>query len=779
MTIPPLSHTEIGLKSFPQSSKKKNPRRKANFFDLSSHARAKESIEFALKMRHGGFHVFVVGEDRSGRMSSTLEYLQEHVKSLDPPRDWVYVNNFAQTQRPLPYSLPSGMGDKLKKSLQDLIHHVITFAQKTFGTPDYLAQVDQISFQVQQGVQAKIDALQLDAKEKGYQVAQSDDGFAILHMKDNAPLTLEEFATTDVIWLRTQLTQFMFDAQLAQKNLDETLLILKKNIAEKILTPLIKPIQNEFGDFLNPWLDDLYQDIIKNIDHFLEAKEDEDMTALQKIKDKYAVNLLVDNRLSHHPTVLLEPNPTYETLFGSIKYVSSPSGYETNFTMIRPGALHLANGGILVLRADAIAHDPDLWDALKGALRDRRIRIYERYRENSMPLLDAPEPKSIPLDIQVFIIGSPFGYYNFFFQDPEFRTYFKVKAEIHADMPASAENVSIYRQLIEQTSLAVTGIPIEQDGCDLLVSYSSRWVCNRDKLSAQFEQIADVLYEASTWIEPACVASGKGAMTKKEIKSALDSRRTRNMAHQELALEQIFNNTIRIDTSGVSVGQINGLSVIQSGDSAFGMPARISARTFVSEEGVINIERLIDMSGPIQQKGAMILEGFLHAQFAQEFPVSCGCSLTFEQNYAGIEGDSASLAELLAILSSLSEIPIRQDIAVTGAIDQFGAVQAVGGIHHKIESFFFLCQKRGFTGQQGVVIPYANIENLTILDEIKDVIESGIFHIWAVKNIEEAIGLLMNKPAGNMKPRQLHINRTVYGAVAKKLRIYHQILLKR
>ncbi|WP_010298915.1 Lon protease family protein [Candidatus Odyssella thessalonicensis] len=459
----------------------------------------------------------------------------------------------------------------------------------------------------------------------------------------------------------------------------------------------------------------------------------------------------------------------------SIKYKSGPAGYTTDFTMIRPGNLHRANGGILVLRAEAIAQDPGLWFALKTALRDKKIRIEESHRENSIPMLDAPDPKPIPLDVQIFLVGAPVWFYNFFYLDPEFKTYFKIKADIEPDLPANAQNISVCTRLFRQISQQNSGKDLDKEAIQTLLGYSSRWCNNRTWLSSKFELLEDIINEANEL----AIEDNSDNTTATHIKTAIVHRRLRTSGVEDRTHREIERNVMLIETHGKKLGIVNGLSVLSTGDHYYGVPNRISARTFAGEEGIINIERLTEMAGPIQQKGAMILDGFLNGKFAQNYPVSFSCSLTFEQSYEEIEGDSASVAELIAILSSLSKVRVRQDMAVTGSINQFGEIQAVGGLNHKIEGFFRVCKYRGLTGTQGVVIPASNAEHIILRDEISEAVRDNKFHIWTITTIDEAINLLMSADAGKADQKGRYPKGSIYDLVQNQLNQFSKSLNKR
>lgn len=749
------------------------------FFDLSSHCRARQAIHFGLKMRQRGFHEFVSGEERSGRMTETLAYLQKAIKDLPPPKDWVYLNNFKQPHRPKPYALPCGKAKKLKTSLQELIQAVKAAFDKTLTRPVYLKKIEQLNLTLQQHINQHLQQIQNFAHNKGYTLQQTNEGFDV-NLLEDMPGAKEKKNLYDLENIKYRINRLTLETARTTEKAYKKIKRLERNEAQKAIAILMKRFKKEFGSYLGEWIDDLKEDILNRIDELVSDSAGGSPTLIN-FDEWYGVNSLVEHKESCYPSLVLEPRPIYENLFGSIKYRTGNAGeIETNFTMIRPGALHRAHGGILVLRAEMIASNPEVWEALKAALRDKVIRIEEQARNHTLPLLDAPEPHPIPLDIQVFLIGSPYWYYNFFFNDPDFRSYFKIKADIDPDLPATLENVAIYRSLIHQNAVELTGCKIDEDAVDLLLAYSSRWVGDCRKLSARFELIADVLYEACALREKEIT------LTQSLITQALQLRRERNGAVEEKSFQDILDKQVLIDVNGHAIGQVNGLSVLTTGDHHYGLPCRISARTYAGNKGILNIERLTDMAGPIQQKGALILEGFLNSLFAQKFPLSYTCSLTFEQNYADIEGDSASMAELMAIFSSLAGIPLRQDIAITGSMNQFGAAQPVGGVHYKVEGFHRLCKSIGLTGTQGVIIPAANLVNLTLRHTVLQDIKEKRFFIWPVSSVFEALELMTGHPCGLILEKgmpkgddypYLHFTPgSIFAAIAVQLEAYHLAL---
>ncbi|MCX7342542.1 MAG: ATP-binding protein [Proteobacteria bacterium] len=748
----PVPIDQLGIPLFPCSAEVLLPKKilkenKLRLFDLSSHHRAKEAIKFGLKMRKKNFHIFVIGENRSGCVSTTMSYLNEYIKKLPPPFDWVYVNNFVESHKPIPFKLPQGLGIQLRDQTTELLQDINTVIRKIFTSSQFRKQADSLSNALQSQIDQQTKDLQKLAKTKGYELINGEGGL-LLENAENKNETTEAggSAEKDLSLLRSSMARLNTSVNLANQKIEKQIQHLKQNTARDLIKPLFSSYKEYFGIHLKSWIDDLKRDVLQNLNLFFDEEDPKAKLSKQAI-ERYTINLMVDHSQSKNAQVVLESDPTYENLFGSIKYRHNQStgGLETNFTLIRPGSLHLANGGILVLRAYEISKYEDAWDMLKAALRDNKITIREKYRENATQLDDAPSPISIPLDLQVFLITSPLLYYSFLQQDPEFSAHFKIRAEIDPNFPVTPENITIYQKLIRTTCLQETERDITPTAISHLTGYSSRWAKDRQKLSARFEYINDILDEADAI---ASENSSKKPIDEIIIEKVLEQRRYRNSFFEDSIIEDFHRNQILISTHGFKVGLVNGLTVFSIGDQGFGMPSLISARTYIGEEGVINIEMLTEQGGPIQQKGALILEGFLNGVFAQKYPLSCSCSLTFEQNYNDVEGDSASMAELIAILSSLANVPIRQDLAITGSINQFGNAQAVGGIHWKIEGFHRLCKERGFTKTQGVIIPNTNICNLTLRPDVVEDIRNGDFHIWGVDTVYEAIELITGIKAG-------------------------------
>ncbi len=755
-----------------------------DIFTLSSHRRARTALEFGLNVSDPGFNIFVVGEDRSGRMTSTMNFLESFVESKPPPNDWVYLNNFRRPHRPRPLPLPAGVGRRFRDRLIVLVRQVRESLSGAFGGETYQSEVRAESEKLQQSVTEEMEAIRTEAQANGLDVMQSPQGATVVPINvEGKPVTLDEFAPEERTRLQERareigekLNAVNRRAVQQQNALGARVMEITRDTADGVMDVQFDAVREEFSGYSGVvrWLVEMRNDVLENVHLFGSGEQSE--TRRESPEDRYAVNLFVDHSDDPNPGVLLEANPTYENLFGRMEYRPAEGGLYTDFTMLRAGAVHRANGGILVLRADALARNPVSWEFLKGSLRDGEIRIEEMQRNSAVPLAGAPRPKPVPLDVKVVIVGAPRWYYAFFSIDPEYQTYFKVKADIDGDMDTTPENVSSYAALIRRIAHDHRGFDCDDAAVQRLLGMATRWTGNREKLTARFEIVEDVVTEAAELTHEA----GQKTVTMDIVLKAIENRRRRNARVEDRMQESILDGQVMIATSGQTVGQINGLTVRDLGDHAFGGPARITARASAGRHGVINIERQVALGGPIQQKGVMVLQGFLSGRFARRFPLSFNCSITFEQNYGGVEGDSASMAEVLAILSDLSGLPLRQDLAITGSMNQRGDAQAIGGAHHKAEGFFRTCIESGaLTGDQGVVVPHSNEQNLILRDDVAEAVAAGRFHIWSVQTIEEAAELFMGLPAGEADAEGRYPAESVYGHVQTQLEAFDRALFER
>jgi len=765
-----LSAAEIGLPRFNAV-----PDKSAEVFDLDSHARARAALDFGLTVTGLGFNIFVVGEDRSARMTATLAYLAESLNKRPAPSDWIYLNNFRYPEHPTPHALPAGVGRRFCDAMRTLVPQLREALATSLSADAYQAHVLALREQAGKEVSKEFDELAQTAQAHGLQLVQGDDGALRLMraQQEQAPAPDEATARE----MAAALSRVQTRAVSARARLAEQIRELNRGIAAEVVSPPLEDLARQFSGFsgLARWLTEVRVDIIDNPERFQQAPGAGGEADLPE--RRYAVNLLVDHGEAAHPLVVLESTPTYANLFGWIEYRQAQGSIQTDFTQIRAGALHRANGGVLVLRAEALAANGISWTFLKAALRDREIRIEELQRGDAPPIAGAPKPRPIPLDVKVVIVGAPFWYATFFGGDSDFRTYFKITADIDTESDASPRNLGLYAGLI-------TGM-VERHGLDgasegavaRLLAIAARWAERRDRLTARIELINDLVGEASVLSRTA----RQKVLSEEIVATAYEARRRRNSRYEERMLQSIVEGTMLIDTTGGEIGQINALTVSTAGDHRFGAPVRVTARSFAGRAGVVNIERDVGMGGPIQQKGAKVLEGYLAGRFAQTRPLSFTCSITFEQVYGGVEGDSASMAELVATLSDLAQLPIRQDLAITGSVNQAGIAQAIGGAHWKIEGFFRTCAAKpgGLTGTQGVVVPESNRVHLVLNDEVAKAVEAGRFHLWSVATVEDAAELLLGVPVGKPDADGNYPPNTIFGRVAARLDAFDHILAER
>jgi predicted ATP-dependent protease len=760
----------------------------ARVFALSSHARAREALDFGLAARDPGFNIFVVGEDRSGRMTATLAYLDQAVAGGTKPDDWIYLNNFSRPNEPLALRLPAGEGRRFRDAMTAMVPNIREALNQAFAREEYRQRVEQQSADVRAEIGRSIEAAREEAGKSGLSIMQSPQGLMVVSLgEDGQPRDMTQVPEAErreievtAARIKEMLGEINRDAARRQAELAEETRALTRSVAEAAAGGLVDELASRFADqrSLVRWLEGFRADLFENIGLFATGEDGEGGEApmpvpRQSPEHRYAVNLLVDNSDTSGPPVVLEGNPTYENLFGRIEYRQVGGVLQTDFSLVRPGALHRANGGVLVIRAEAIAAHADSWNQLKGAIRDGVIRMEEQYRAGGVPVAGAPKPQPVPLDVKVVIVGAPNWYYTFFSVDPEFQAYFKVKAEIDADMDATQANIGCYAGLVQGFANKHGATTCTDDALAYLLGYAARIAADRTKLSARFELVEDIVNEAIYVAR----AGGGGQIDRAAVQIARQARRTRNARVEDRSQEQIRRGAVMIATSGEAIGQVNGLTVRSMGDHSFGSPSRVTARTSIGRRGVTNIEREVMLGGPIQQKGALVIQGFLAGRFARRIPMSFNASITFEQNYGGVEGDSASLAEILAIVSDLAEVPLRQDLAVTGSVNQHGEVQAIGGLVEKAEGFYRTCSEAGaLTGTQGVVFPRANEPNLVLDDAVAADVAAGRFHVFSAAHVDEAVELFTGMEPGTPDADGNYAPGTVYGRIAARLEAFDAAL---
>jgi lon-related putative ATP-dependent protease len=715
--------------------------------------RAVSALQFGLGIQELGFNIYVAGPPGIGKMTAVKSFLEELARRKETPPDWCYVNNFEDPYQPKALRLPPGWGARFAQDIKNLIEHVRRELPKVFESEEYSARRDEIVKAINQQREAIINRVQEKASQAGFLLQAAPFGILIVPVLGGRPLSDAEFqslpqaAREDIQRRRDALQEdlkvAMKEIRALEKLAQERLTELDRQVTLYMVGGLIDDLREKYRELpeVLEYLDALQKDILENIELFKgEQKSEGELPPWAKELPfrKYSVNVLVDNSKQQGAPVVVELNPVYHNLFGRIEKETQFGALYTDFTMIKAGSLHRANGGYLVLPIEDVLRSLLSWDGLKRALRSREIFIEELGERLGFIATKSLRPQPIPLDVKVVLVGHPIFYYLLHAYDEEFPELFKVKADFDTRMDASPENIRDFLKFLCTFCQKERLKHLDNTAVAKLLEHAARLAEDQQKLSTHFGAIADIIREANYW----ALQEGSSHIRARHVQRALDEKVYRSNLIQERIQEMIARGTLLIDTEGQAVGQVNGLSVINLGDYTFGKPSRITASVGAGREGIIDIEREVELGGPIHSKGVLILSGYLAQKYAQDKPLTLTAKLVFEQSYEGVEGDSASSAELYALLSALSGVPIKQGIAVTGSVNQHGEVQAIGGVNEKIEGFFDVCKIKGLTGEQGVLIPKSNVQNLMLREDIVEAVRAKKFHIWAVSTIDEGIEIL-------------------------------------
>lgn len=724
-------------------------------------ARAVRALRFGLDIKEKGFNIYVSGQPGTGRTTAIERYLSEFATRRPIPDDWIYVNNFQDGLLPNAIRLPAGRAPEFQRDMQVLVNSAIGDLRAAFESDEYTRHREEIVNTNQRQKQEILSTLNRQAQEVNFVLQPTPMGLLTIPLKRGQPLSDEEFLKLPEnekqdIDKRQQLLKVHLEtatrqAQQLDKQLRERLEQLDKQVAEYAIRTHFEEYREKYKELeeVPRYISDIQEDILTNIRSLVSSGDEEAQTPFlrgqprQDPTRKYGVNVLVTHAAGGGAPVIVENNPTYNNLMGRVEHEAVFGALVTDFSLIRAGSLHRANGGYLVLPVEDLLRNPFTWDALKRALANRKIEI-EDVGERIGFSTKSLRPEPLPLDVKVVLIGRHDLYQLLLDYDEQFNELFKVKADFDTVMEWTDAQVKEYTIFVCNLCNFDKLRHLDQSGLARVVEHGARLANDQQKLSTRFGEMADVIREASYY----AVLENAPYVSAGHVEKAIDERFYRSSLVRDRLLEQITREIIKIDTSGEKIGQVNGLSVISLGDIRFGQPNRITASLSLGKDGVIDIEREADLSGPIHTKGVLILAGYLADQFAKDRPLSLSARLVFEQNYSGIEGDSASSTELYALLSALSGLPIKQGIAVTGSVNQKGEVQAIGGVNEKIEGYFELCHVRGLTGEQGVLIPSSNQPNLMLKDSLRRAVDAGEFHVWAVDHIEEGIEILTGVKAG-------------------------------
>jgi len=701
--------------------------------------RAVSALQFGLGIQELGFNIYVAGPPGIGKMTAVKSFLEELARQKETPPDWCYVNNFEDPYQPKALRLPPGWGARFAQDIKNLIEHVRRELPKVFESEEYSARRDEIVKAINQQREAIINRVQEKASQARFLLQAAPFGILIVPVLGGRPLSDAEFqslpqaAREDIQRRRDALQEdlkvAMKEIRALEKLAQERLTELDRQVTLYMVGGLIDDLREKYRELpeVLEYLDALQKDILENIELFKgEQKSEGELPPWAKELPfrKYSVNVLVDNSKQQGAPVVVELNPVYHNLFGRIEKETQFGALYTDFTMIKAGSLHRANGGYLVLPIEDVLRSLLSWDGLKRALRSREIFIEELGERLGFIATKSLRPQPIPLDVKVVLVGHPIFYYLLHAYDEEFPELFKVKADFDTRMDASPENIRDFLKFLCTFCQKERLKHLDNTAVAKLLEHAARLAEDQQKLSTHFGAIADIIREANYW----ALQEGSSHIRARHVQRALDEKVYRSNLIQERIQEMIARGTLLIDTEGQAVGQVNGLSVINLGDYTFGKPSRITASVGAGREGIIDIEREVELGGPIHSKGVLILSGYLAQKYAQDKPLTLTAKLVFEQSYEGVEGDSASSAELYALLSALSGVPIKQGIAVTGSVNQHGEVQAIGGVNEKIEGFFDVCKIKGLTGEQGVLIPKSNVQNLMLREDIVEAVRAKKFH---------------------------------------------------
>ena len=748
---------------------------------LIGQQRAFEAMEFGLRVGERGYNIFVVGQPGSGRTSYVLERLQSLGENLPTPDDWLYLYNFAKPGEPLAVSVPAGKGKKLSDDLDELLQDLKTVISRAFEQSQYEETKTRLIKEFQEKAGAIMDKLKARAEREHFSLKRTPQGFVNIPLvkdkdEEGKPIVRElkpeEYEALDAarqkkyqarsekISQRTLIG--MREIRDMEKALKDTLSKLDAEMCRTAISPIMEELRGKYSENvdLQKWFDAMTSDIIENFGAFVTAARDENA---EVDFTRYQANLFVSNDPSKGAPVIWETSPTYYNLSGRVEYESHQGYLYTDFRRILAGAFHKANGGFLVLDAEKVLMNFMAWEAIKRILRTGEASIENLGEQYGALPVASLRPSAIPMDIKIIMTGTPYIYELLQYYDAEFGKIFKVKASFDYDMPRTAENERKMARYIAEYVKRRNLKPFDASALSEIVEWSGREAEDQNLLSVDTGKLRELLTEASAW------ANSK-TVTRTDVIHAVEHRNYRLGLYREKLTRAFKDGVIRVDTDGSEVGQINGLSVIDLGDYRFGHPSRITANVFMGQEGVVNIEREVKMTGPIHNKGLMILSSYLGRKYAQDMPLSLSAHITFEQNYSGIEGDSASSTELYCILSALSGLPLKQGIAVTGSVDQFGNVQPIGGVNEKIEGFYEYCKIAGLTGEQGVMIPASNMRHLMLSDEVIDAVKEGKFSVWAVNDIDEGLEILTGTAAGKPRKDGSYNDKTVHGLVKSRLK---------
>jgi predicted ATP-dependent protease len=739
--------------------------------------RAVEALQFGVAMPRPGYNVYVMGEPGTGRFSFVQRYLKAEAKRQATPVDRVYVNHFDEPREPRALELPAGTAAAFTADIGHLIDNLLATFPAVFETPTYQQKKSAIDRVFNQRYDKALDLIERLALEKDVALYRDSSNIAFTPMKDGKALDEADFAQLpeaererfheDIAELEERLNEGLASLPQWKRETSNQLRQLNEETITLALQPLLAPLCEQYAENAGvcAYLQAVQVNLLKTVvDQLLDDKPDAQRREM--LEEQYSPSLVVGHHADGGAPVVFESHPTYDNLFGRIEYNTDQGALYTSYRQLRPGALHRANGGYLIVEAEKLLSEPFVWDALKRALHSRQLKMESPLGDLGRIATVTLSPQLIPLQLKVIIIGSRQLYYTLQDLDSDFQEMFRVLVDFDEEIAVADDSLEQFAQLLKTRTSEEGMAPLTAAAVARLATYSARLAEHQGRLSARIGDLFQLVSEADFVRQLA----GDAATDVGHIERALKAKSDRTGRVSARIIDDMLAGIILIDTGGSAVGKCNGLTVLEVGDSAFGVPARISATVYPGGSGIVDIEREVSLGQPIHSKGVMIVTGFLGSRYAQEFPLEISASIALEQSYGYVDGDSASLGEVCTLISALSRTPLKQCFAITGSINQFGEVQAVGGVNEKIEGFFRLCEARGLTGEQGVIIPHSNVSNLMLDERVLQAVRNGQFHVYAVRHVDEALGLLLGEPAGAPDAKGQFPKGSVNARVVERLR---------
>ena len=762
----------------------------ADLAQVVGQPRAVEAIRFGMGMRGQGYNMYALGPSGTGKATTIRQFLEQEAARQPVPDDWCYVHNVRDPDKPKALRLPAGQGQSLRADMKQLIEELRAAIPAAFESEDYQTHRQEIEARQREAQEQVFGGMRRRAEARGFALLKTPSGLGFAPLLEGKIISPEQFQglpadqreqiEKGLADLEDELQSAVRELRQAERAAVEQVKELNRQVAGFAAGHRMRDLREKYAGHPDviAHLDAVQEDVVENFADFQPAERGAQGSfmglplpfplAQEPTFRRYEVNVLVDHSLTQGAPIVFEDNPTHQNLAGTVEYRSQMGALVTDFTLIKPGALHRANGGYLMVEAAALLSKPFAWETLKRCLRSGQVSIEALTREYSLISTVGLEPQPIPLAVKVVLLGEPMLYYLLYALDPDFPELFKVEVDFAEEMDRTPENCQLYARFIGSVARREGLRPFSRGGVARAVEHSARLREDQGKLSIRFRAIVDLLREADHWAGE----RGSPLVEARDVQQAIDRQVYRADRIRERIQEEITRGTIMIDVAGGKPGQVNGLSVSALGSFSFGRPSRITARTRLGRGQVVDIEREVALGGPLHSKGVLILSGYLSGRYVPEEPLSLSASLVFEQSYSGVEGDSASSAELYALLSDLAGLPVRQDLAVTGSVNQRGEVQAIGGVNEKIEGFYDVCRlmEGGLTGQQGVIIPRANVRHLMLRQDVVESVRRGEFHVYAVSTIDEGIEILTGVPAGARGEDGLFPEGTVNRRVEDRLR---------